>query len=246
MRIYVGIDDSRQLDGYKAGETASRLVEAIEKNGWGQAKIPSRHRLYPHPSTGCRKHNTARSFSADIKEEALPAFLDYTTALIKGLVTPDSNTGLAIVIPEKMDNHHELVDYAYRVKEELVAQDEARRFDDQRGVYLIELNGTGRGIIGALAGAGLRSTGNDGQFRGKLQMGGEEYAVVSVGEIVAQTHVEQVKSMDFQILGSDEQVRLGEKVKIVLLDDLYTLMVFPTDIEDPRWQTSTTNMLRVF
>jgi len=246
MRIYVGIDDSRQLDGYKAGETASRLVEAIATNGWGQAQIPSRHRLYPHPSTGCRKHNTARSFSADIEDEALPVFLEYAATQIQDLLTPDSNTGLAIVIPEQMDNYQELVDYAYRVKEELVAQDEARRFADQRGVFLLELNGTGRGIIGALAGAGLRSTGNDGQFRGKLQMGGEDYAVVSVGAIVAQTHVEQVKSMDFQILEFDERVRLGEKVKIVLLDGLYTLMVFPTDIEDPHWQTSTTNMLRVF
>ena len=38
----------------------------------------------------------------------------------------------------------------------------------------------------------------------------------------------------------------GGKVKIVLLDNKYTLMVFPTDIEAPKWQTSTTHMLRVF
>ena len=57
---------------------------------------------------------------------------------------------------------------------------------------------------------------------------------------------EQVKNMDFDNLGDDECVRMGEKVKIVLLDNKYTLMVFPTDIEAPKWQTSTTHMLRVF
>ena len=33
MKIFVAIDDSRQLDGGKAGETASLLGEFIEKNG---------------------------------------------------------------------------------------------------------------------------------------------------------------------------------------------------------------------
>ncbi len=246
MKIYVGIDDVRQLDGYKAGETASLLVKAIESKGWGQAKIPSRHRLYPHPSTGCKKHNTARSFSADIKDEHLESFIDYAANMVKKLVTPDSNTGLAVIIPDRMSDYDELVAYAYRVKEELVSKDAALVFAGKSGVYLLELSGSGRGIIGALAGAALRSTGNDGQFRGKLQISAEDYATFSVGEIITKTHVEQVKTMDFDALPADETVRMGEKVKIVLLDDLYTLLVFPTDIDYPRWQTSTTTMLRSF
>ncbi len=74
---------------------------------------------------------------------------------------------------------------------------------------------------------------------------GEDY-IATVKEIVNESYVEQVKNMDFENLTDEELVRMGEKVKIVLLDNKYTLMVFPTDIETPKWQTSTTHMLRVF
>jgi len=246
MKIFVALDDSRQLDGAKAGETASILTRFIEENGWGKCAIPSRHRLYSHPDTGCKKHNTARSFSADIAEEYLADFIDYACNLIKSTGALDCNTGLAVAVPELMENTDDLIDYAYRVKEEIVNKAEALGFAKKPGIYLFELSGNGQGIIGALAGAGLRITGNDGQFRGKLHIGtGEDY-IATVKEIVNESYVQQVKNMDFENLGDDECVRMGEKVKIVLLDNKYTLMVFPTDIENPKWQTSTTHMLRVF
>lgn len=246
MKIFVAIDDSRQLDGGKAGETASLLGKFIEENGWGRSSIPSRHRLYPHPDTACKKHNTARSFLADIGEQYLADFIDYACRLVRSTGTPDSNAGLAVAIPELMENPDELIEYAYRVKEGLVSKDEALKFKNKPGLYLFELNGSGRGIIGALAAAGLRITGNDGQFRGKLQIGtGEDY-IASVKEIIDKSYVEQVKNMDFENISDSEYVRMGEKVKIVLLDNKYTLMVFPTEIEYPKWQTSTTHMLRAF
>ncbi|HCF51168.1 MAG TPA: hypothetical protein DER60_12855 [Syntrophomonas sp.] len=246
MNIFIGIDDSRQLDGFKAGETASLLARAIEDNGWGKSKIPSRHRLHTHPDIGYKKHNTARSFSANIEEQYLEALIEYACAMIKSNVAPDSNTGLAIVIPERMANPDDLITYAYRVKEKFVSKDESLELAKMPGIYLFELSGNGKGIIGALAGAGLRFTGNDGQFRGKLKLGNEEYYIATVKEIIEKTYVEQVKNMDFGNLDNNEYVRMGEKVKVVLLDHRYTLMVFPTDIEHPKWQTSTTHMLRMF
>ncbi len=246
MKIFVAIDDSRQLDGAKAGETASILTKFIAEKGWGKCAIPSRHRLFSHPDTGCKKHNTARSFSADIADEYLDDFIDHACKLIIRNGSLDSNAGLAVAVPELMKNPEDLIDYAYRAKEEVISKTEALEFGKQPGIYLLELSGSGQGIIGALAGAGLRITGNDGQFRGKLHIGtGEDY-IATVSEIVNKTYVEQVKNMDFENLGDEECVRMGEKVKVVLLDNKYTLMVFSTDIETPKWQTSTTHMLRVF
>ncbi|HEX3011703.1 MAG TPA: hypothetical protein VHQ70_06640 [Syntrophomonadaceae bacterium] len=246
MKIILAIDDSRQIDGAKAGKTTSTIANFIEENGWGKCSIPSRHRLYPHPSTGCKKHNTARSFSADLEKKYLPGLIDYACNLVKTTGDTQSNAGLAIIIPELMENQNLLIDYAYKAKDELVSKEEALEFSGRPGIYLFELSGNGRGIIGALAGAGLRLTGNDGQFRGKLHIGtGEDY-IATVREIIDNSYVQQVKNMDFEDLNSDECVRMGEKVKIVLLDHKYTLMVFPTEIEYPKWQTSTTSMLRVF
>ena len=246
MRIFVAIDDSRQIDGAKAGQTASILTKFIEENGWGKCAIPSRHRLYSHPATGCKKHNTARSFAADIGEQYLGDFIDHACRLIIRTGASESNAGLAVAVPELTENTDDLIDYAYRAKEQIVSKAEALEFGKKPGIFLFELSGNGKGIIGALAGAGLRITGNDGQFRGKLHIGtGEDY-IATVEEIVNGSYVEQVKNMNFENIGADECVRMGEKVKIVLLDHKYTLMVFPTDIKTPKWQTSTTHMLRVF
>ncbi|MDD2587241.1 MAG: hypothetical protein PHT79_09300 [Syntrophomonadaceae bacterium] len=246
MKIFVGIDDSRRLDGGGAGEIVSLLTRTIDEKGWGKSAIPSRHRLYPHPDTGYRKHNTARSFSAEVKEQYMEELIDYACVMIKSNGTSDSNSGLAIAVPERMDNTDELIDYAYRTKETMINSDEALAMAKKPGLYIFELSGNGKGIIGALAAVGLRMTGNDGQFRGKLQLGTGEGYIATVKEIIEKSHIEQVKNMDFENLGTEESVRMGEKVKVVLLDHQYTLMVFPTDRQHPRWQTSTTNMLRIF
>ena len=101
MKIFVGIDDSRRLDGGGAGEIVSLLTRTIDEKGWGKSAIPSRHRLYPHPDTGYRKHNTARSFSAEVEEQYMEELIDYACVMIKSNGTSDSNSGLAIAVPER-------------------------------------------------------------------------------------------------------------------------------------------------
>ncbi|MGI5879538.1 MAG: hypothetical protein ACOX6L_02935 [Syntrophomonadaceae bacterium] len=246
MQIIVAIDDSRRIDGGGGGENASLLAEVINERHWGVSSRPSRHRLYPHPETGYRRHNTARSFSADIVEEALPEFIEYACNIIKDNSVPDSNTGLVIIIPEKLEEPDKLISFAYQAKESIVTKNEAMLMENKDGIYIFPLCGDGKGVIGALAGAGLRITGNDGQFRGKLKLGNGEGYIATVQEIIAKTYVEQVKNMDFEILDENETVRMGEKVKVVLLDNKYTLMVYPTELEYPRWQSSTSHMLRTF
>ncbi len=244
--IYFGMDGFRRCDGAGAGETASLIIQAIGENGWGQAGLLSRHRLYQHPDTGCRKHNTARSFSAQIDERYLSVFIDHACNVLGSDSSPDSNTGLVIAMPERMSSADEIIAYASRVKEGLISRDETDRIVGKPGLYVFEISGDGKGIIGALAAAGLRMTGNDGQLRGKLQLGSGEGYIATIKEIVDNTYVEQVKNMDFENIDKDQYVRMGEKVKVVLLEHKCTLMVFPTELQYPRWQTSTTHMLRIF
>lgn len=246
MNVYFALDDSRRTDGGGAGETLSQIIHAIEDQGWGHCKLPSRHRLYPHPETGCKKHNTARSFSADIEPQYLDGFMEYAVRLIQSYETPGTNAGIAVAVPEQMQDIQALIDYAYRAKEGLVTREEILVLADRPGLYVHALSGNGNGIIGASAAVGLRITGNDGQFRGKLKLGTGEGYITTAADIIKNTYVEQIKNMKMADVGDNESVRMGEKVKVVLLDHKYTLMVFPTDRDFPKWQTSTTHMLRVF
>jgi hypothetical protein len=246
MKIIAGIDDARRMDGGGAGETSTLLATVIQEQGWGSSQLASRHRLYPNPLTGYRKHNTARSFTAEIATTYLPYFISYACKEIRESSLSEANAGLAIILLDQLEDCKDLIDYAFRVKECMVDKDEALTLAKKPGILLYELSGNGKGIVGALAGAGLRMTGNDGQFRGKLRIGTGDGYIATVREIILTSHVQQVKTMDFEVLESNEQVRMGEKVKVVLLDDMYTLLVYPTGSKVPMWQTSTTNMLRTF
>ncbi len=53
----------------------------------------------------------------------------------------------------------------------LLTKQEAYMLANTTGVHLSENGGTGDGIVGALAGTGLRLDGNDGRFRGWLEFG---------------------------------------------------------------------------
>lgn len=91
--------------------------------------------------------------------------------------------------------------------------------------------GTGIGVIGALAGAGLKLTGNDGRFKGKFRLRADAQGVAEVGQI-KHRDVDLVSTLDGVILGDQERVVVGGECKLVLRDGVAVLMVRPSDGED--------------
>ncbi len=96
------------------------------------------------------------------------------------------------------------------------------------GVHLSEHGGTGIGVIGALAGAGLKLSGNDGRFKGKFRLRADERGVASVAEIKHQD-VDEVRTLDGVVLGDDERVLVGADCTLVLQDGIAVLMVKPAE-----------------
>ncbi len=102
-------------------------------------------------------------------------------------------------------------------------------------------------MIGALAGAGLRLGGNDGRLKGQLDFavpGG----VVSVAALRARDDVDEVRALDGSSVANEDMVRLGEKVKTVLLDGKSVLLVVATDgtADGARWQTCSRQQLKKY
>ncbi len=126
-----------------------------------------------------------------------------------------------------------LIAYGYEAKKRIVTKEEAHSLARKLGVHLSEHGGTGLGVIGALAGVGLRMTNNDGRFQGKLKLK-KHGATISVAEIKSSGLVERVRSLEGYILQEHEEVRLGEKLKTVLLDGMRNLLVYRRE-----WETCT-------
>jgi hypothetical protein len=119
------------------------------------------------------------------------------------------------------------MEFGRRAKNIVILKEEAFETAAGLGVHLSEHGGTGQGVIGALAGAGLRLTGNDGRFKGKLRIPSCE-GIASVGHILS-FGVDLVLTLEGKELPAGELVYLGETVKTVLLDGKAVLLALPAE-----------------
>jgi len=99
-------------------------------------------------------------------------------------------------------------------------------------------------VIGALAGAGLRLSGNDGRLKGKIKLKCEN-DLITVKEIIGQSIVEQVRSLDGEILAVDEFIHLGDWIKAILQGGVIVLPVHKPETGNAGWHTCTKQHSRI-
>ena len=105
--------------------------------------------------------------------------------------------------------------------------------------------GTGHGVIGALAGAGLRLWGNDGRMKGSLQFTSPG-ALLRVAELLDHPDVDAVRSVEGSVLRAEDLVEMGEKPKTVMRDGASVLLVSAVKLDgsEASWQTLPRAQLR--
>lgn len=239
MQTLVCIDDTDCLGSRGTGHLAAILADDIEERGWGKCFAITRHQLFVHPDIPYTSHNSAMCFAVDLDESMLDSFIDYGSVFLRRESAEGSDPGFCVVVPERLGRPEMLVKFGYKAKKVVLTKQEAYDLARQLGVHLSEHGGTGGGVIGALAGTGLRLSGNDGRFRGKLNLGNVN-EVVTVSDILLHESVDLVKSLEGDLLSGDELVRLGTKVKAVLQQKKSVLLVSPVGTEDNggvRWRT---------
>lgn len=245
MKILLCIDDTDNLESRGTGELAELIAQAIEAQRWGKCSGVTRHQLLVHPDIPYTSHNSSMCFQADIEQKCLGEVIKYASDFLQRDSAPGSDPGLCVVDLAGLRSPEQLINFGQGAKQRVLTKEEAYSFANGAGIHLSEHGGTGQGIIGALAGTGLRLSGNDGRFKGKLKVKGANN-IATVGDILEKTGVEVVKSLEGKILAKDELVYLGDWLKAVLLDHQCTFLVFPK--EDPRvpWQSCTKQQLRSF
>ncbi|NLV23067.1 MAG: hypothetical protein GXY49_13995 [Syntrophomonadaceae bacterium] len=248
MRVLICIDDTDNIDIKRGtGQLASLLAEEIEQKGWAKCEAVTRHQLLVHPDVPYTSHNSAMCFAADIQPQYLEDIIRYGGDFLERERAVGSDPGLCIVIPDRLTNPGWLIAYGFSAKQEVLNKEYAYSVAAELGVHLSEHGGTGDGVVGALAGTGLRLSGNDGRFRGKFTIGipGES---LTVAEIYAKTYITRVRNKaDGRFLLPDERIELGEVVKAVLIDREAVLLVNPLAVPGDRgavWRTCSKEELK--
>ncbi|MFA7406121.1 MAG: hypothetical protein WC007_19165, partial [Pelobacteraceae bacterium] len=212
MQILISIDDTDNLDSPGTGALASQIAADLESNGWGTSSFITRHQLLVHPDIPYTSHNSSMCFQADIKDECLEQVIRHAAGFLARESAAGSDPGLCVAVIDRLPESDELLRFGRSAKESVLTKEAAYDLARRTGIHLSEHGGTGQGVIGALAGAGLRLGGNDGRLKGQLNIGAPG-TVLDVALLVSRDDVDEVRSLDGATVENRDMVRLGEKVK---------------------------------
>lgn len=248
MNILICIDDTDNIDSRGTGELATLIAKTIEEENWGKCSPITRHQLLIHPDVPYTSHNSSMCFEADISEIYLERIISYSSDFLQKESAEGSDPGLCVAIQDKILNPELLIEFGRKAKKEIITISEAYNLARQLGIHLSEHGGTGQGVIGALAGVGLRMSGNDGRLKGKVKIISES-GVESVGHIKELTGFQRVKDINGSELKDEELVRVSKELKAVFLDRKSTVLVFAIQDEvtgNLIWETCNKQQLSIY
>jgi hypothetical protein len=246
MKILISIDDTDDIDSRGTGDVAELMAQGLADSGLAECGRVTRHQLLIHPDIAYTSHNSAMCFPAEIDVDALDAVTAWCQATLAAESVEAADPGLCIAAVETLADPGALVAYGRTAKERVFRKDEAYRIAGDLRVHLSEHGGSGIGVIGALAGAGLRLSGNDGRFKGKLAIPGDADGVARVREM-SEHGVDSVRTVGGDVLGDDERVVVGPECKLVLLAGEAVLLVAPaSDTAAAPWMAIDRKALRSY
>ncbi len=224
MEILLCIDDTDNLESPGTGHLAEALRLDMEELYGARTERITRHQLYVCDDIPYTSHNSAMCFRAAIAPDTLDDIIKYSQKMLLARSAPGSDPGLCVAVADRIAHREELISFGLDATKKVLCKDEAIRLAGRVGVHLSEHGGTGGGIIGALAGVGLRLYGNNGRFKGWFKIE-DSQRLMHVDALCREFDIQQVRSVDGAIIAGDSIVSLQDKVKTVLLDGMSVLLV---------------------
>ena len=220
MNYLLSIDDTDDLTketstGYIACEIAKVLKK--EYNLKVRQGV-TRHQLLLAEGVPYTSHNSTMCIDVegDIEIEKLCKIGE---SIIYKHMAKSSDPGICVCNIDLFKNRDKLIDFGHRAKEILLTKEDAHNISETSN-YIIakELGGSGDGIIGAVAGVGLRLSGNDGTFRGKIHVD-DNIKHLSAKEIKDTYHVEDIVDLKTKESLNDNDIITNEEPAKIFLRD---------------------------
>ena len=203
MSVLICIDDTDNLESIGTGRLSRLLAEELTKKRLVTKTSVTRHQLLVHPDIPYTSHNSSACIEGIPTNGDLQKIIECAKAFLLQNFHEGADPGLCVSEKDAVPEGLRL--FGVRAQKEVITMEEARDIADRLGVYIWLGGGTGQGFIGAMAGVGLRSTGNDGRF---IELKGirEIKGVKSVGEILSQTAINRVATLSGETVADHEVV----------------------------------------
>lgn len=238
MQIYLSIDDTDNLESPGTGQLAEILSKELEQSGLASnCSNISRHQLFVNSSIAYTSHNSAMCFSAEVPAGRLDQLIEYAQRFLVLSAAPGSDPGLCVVPAQETLNKEPLIEFGEKAKLQILTKDEAYFLAAQTGVHLSEHGGTGEGVVGALAGSGLRLQGDDGRFRGWYDFGSVGTKITSK-ELCSHPAVDAVVNEQGYAIAPNSRVTISDdRIKTVHRNHLQVLVVKTDSPGNDIWTT---------
>ena len=230
MKLYLCVDDTDDLTkSTSTGRIADLIAGRLAELGGVLEQGITRHQLLLHEDIDYTSHNSSMCMVINIEGVELTEIKQAAEEVLRANMAQSSDPGLCFCRLDSLQKPDKLIAYGKRAQKEVIRKSEAYSLAEEiGGTVLQEYGGTGIGVIGALAGVGLRLSGCDGTFRGGK---GSEYA----GQTFPVSHwktimgIEQVLDFDGNILDEAIPVSVDKQFKLAMLDHKKTLIAMQRD-----------------
>jgi len=155
--ILIGLDDTDTIETRGTGHLA-RMIAAELAVDLRVAGVV-RQQLLVDERVPCTKNNSCATILIDQDVDSDEVFARVKSLMMADFI-PGSDPGLCVAD----DVPAEIIAFGKKAQQELVSRTEAFELAGRYGIQLEGLGGTKDGVIGALAGVGLSSTGEDGRY----------------------------------------------------------------------------------
>jgi len=248
MDLLISMDDTDNLESIGTGHLVQHFTEKIHIMNIGICSSISRHQLYVHEKIPYTSHNSSMCFEMKTHEQNLQKIIDMGISFLEKKSAEGSDPGFCVTILNNSLDRDTLIDFGFSAKKEVLNKKQAYQLAESLGIHLSEHGGTGDGIIGALAGTGLRLSGNDGRFRGWYHFGRKEDSI-QVKKLCSYNFIDEVRSEQGETLDDSTRITLGDdKVKIIYRNWKQILLVAENNkrLGNTDWITLTKKQVKCF
>ena len=244
MRVFIGIDDTDNLESRGTGFLARRMAQEITGKGYGTVYSVTRHQLLVDERIPYTSHNSSACLEVETDDQDL--LMDNCRNFLLQNAADGSDAGLCIMPVNEVNE--DVISWGRKAKSEVLEMKGAESLASTLHLKLEGLTGTRCGIIGALAAVGLRKEGNDGRLlwiRGNKDLRELTPGPYEVSQLKNDYNIQLIRSVKGRILDADAIVEVDDWVRPVLKDNKVTLLVedqiTPNDYE---WKTASKDYIK--
>jgi len=229
MNYLVCIDDTDMPGTKGTGWLVEQLGKILSERGLASASPITRHQLFVHEDIPYTSHNSSMCFELTLKSGRIEPVIDLMADFLETRSELGSDPGLCVAGLSRDLDRDRLIAFGKNAKHRVSSKAAAYALAKETCIHLSEHGGTGQGVVGAVAGVGLRISGDDGRYRGWYHLGlpGD---IVRVEELCQYPFIDQLVTTDGIALPMESSVHIGsEKTKTVRMGKRQVLVVMDNE-----------------